>query len=185
MVRLGPFPTRYGPDRRPEGIYGTPSMGAVAPYQKNRGSKGKESNASRLGQGDPISAKRSNSRRGKAAWTPNSLQTHSMECNECRNAKKEEVKRKEKKAHHGQRRTMPPVRPRIGDSHGERADIGEAFGGVDRAHTYETFEPVASLIERELIDFRQILGLGATRHQKWRWRARYCSARQCQHIYEV
>lgn len=128
-------------------------MGAVAPYQKNRTSIGKKSKGGRLGRGGAVSAKRSNSRREKAARTPKSSQTHSMECNECRNAKKEEVKRKEKKAHHGQRRTMPPVRHKIGDSHGERADIDEAFGGVDRAHTYETFEPVANWIERELIEF--------------------------------
>lgn len=109
IVRFGLFPAIHDPDRQPEGIYGTPSMGAVAPYKKNRTSIGKKSQGGRLAWGGAVSAKKSNSGREKAARTPNSSQTHSMECNECRNAKKEEVKRKEKKAHHGQRRTMPPV----------------------------------------------------------------------------
>lgn len=110
IVRLGPFPTLWDPDRRREGIYGMPSMGGVAPYQKNRASKEKKSKGSRLGWGDAISAKKSNSRRGKASKTPNAMRTHSVECNECLNAKKEEIKRKEKKTHNAPRRTMPPVR---------------------------------------------------------------------------
>lgn len=79
----------------------------------------------------------------------------------------------------------PPVRHKVFDSHSERADIGGVFGGDDRAHEYEAFEPLASLIERKLIEFRSILRLGATHHQKSPWRARYCSVQRCEHIYEV
>lgn len=110
--------------------------------------------AGSLGEREHPPAKKSKFVARRRARTPNLLQTHSMECNECLNAKKDEIKREEKKTHNGRGRTMPPVRHPIVDYHGKRTDIGDASTGDGMAHLDETFEPIANSIERKTIEFR-------------------------------
>lgn len=114
----------------------------------------KSPSARYLGDGEHPPDKKSNSQQENAAWAPNLFRPNSMECNKWVNVKKKEIKRKSKKAHNGLRRTMPPVRHEIADSHGERADIGDVFVGDGKAHLNKTFEPIANRIERELTEFR-------------------------------
>lgn len=59
---------------------------------------------------------------------------------------------------------MLHARQRIVDSHRERKDIGVEFVEDGRAHTHETFEPFANMIEQKMIDLREKSGLGLTHH---------------------